>query len=69
MSSNSPIIQLSDFIEDAYGSPEALAQRLDLTVDMLFYVEEDTFSRIELQEVATALRKIAYVLRKEKETD
>lgn len=63
MPSNNPIIQLSDFIEDAYGTPEAFAQRLDLAVEMLFYVEEDTFSRIELQEVATAIRKITIVLR------
>jgi len=64
MSSNNPIIQLSDFIEDAYGSPEALAQQLDLAVEMLFYVEEDTFSRRELQEVASALKGVVRVLRK-----
>lgn len=61
---NNPIIQLSDFIEDAYGSPEVLAQQLDLAVEMLFYVEEDTFSRRELQEVASALMNVVRVLRK-----
>nr|WP_293299580.1 hypothetical protein [Allomuricauda sp.] len=64
MSSNNPIIQLSDFIQDAYGTPEALAQQLDLAVEMLFYVEEDTFSRRELQEVASALKGVVRVLRK-----
>ncbi|MCR9264439.1 MAG: hypothetical protein NXH86_09785 [Flavobacteriaceae bacterium] len=64
MPSNNPIIQLSDFIEDAYGTPEALAQQLDLAVEMLFYVEEDTFSRRELQEVASALKGVVRVLRK-----
>ncbi|WP_421808999.1 hypothetical protein [Flagellimonas sp.] len=64
MPSNNPIIQLSDFIEDAYGTPEALAQQLDLAVEMLFYVEEDTFSRRELQEVASALKDVVRVLRK-----
>jgi hypothetical protein len=63
MPSNNPIIQLSDFIEDAYGTPEALAQQLDLAVEMLFYVEEDTFSRRELQEVASALMSVVRVLR------
>jgi len=63
MPSNNPIIQLSDFIEDAYGTPEALAQHLDLAVEMLFYVEEDTFSRKELQEVASALMSVVRVLR------
>ena len=64
MPSNNPIIQLSDFIKDAYGSPEVLAQQLDLAVEMLFYMEEDTFSQRELQEVASALKGVVRVLRK-----
>ena len=55
--------ELRELIEDQYGTPETLASWLDLAVEMLFYVEEDTFSRIELQEVATALRKLTVVLR------
>jgi len=50
--------ELAKIIEDQYGSPETLANWLDLAVEMLFYVEEDTFSRIEIQEVASALRKV-----------
>lgn len=50
-------------IFDAYGTPEALAEHLDLAMEMLFYVEEDTFSRDELQEVATAIRGVVRVLR------
>lgn len=55
--------ELSKIIEDQYGSAETLANWLDLAVEMLFYVEEDTFSRIEIQEVATAIRKVVGVLR------
>ena len=55
--------ELSQIIEDQYGKSETLANWLDLAVEMLFYVEEDTFSRVELQEVATALRVVARVLR------
>lgn len=55
--------ELSKLIEDQYGSPETLANWLDLAVEMLFYVEEDTFSRIEIQEVASALRKLVQVFR------
>lgn len=55
--------ELSKIIEDQYGSPETLANWLDLAVEMLFYVEEDTFSRIEIQEVATAIRGVVRVLR------
>ncbi|MEO2052979.1 MAG: hypothetical protein ABGX00_14575 [Allomuricauda sp.] len=56
--------ELAKIIEDQYGSPETLANWLDLAVEMLFYVEEDTFSRIEIQEVASALRKVVFFLRK-----
>lgn len=55
--------ELSKIIEDQYGTPETLAHWLDLAVEMLFYVEEDTFSRVEFQEVATAINKLARVLR------
>ncbi|RUA16554.1 MAG: hypothetical protein DSY83_05495 [Flavobacteriia bacterium] len=55
--------ELSKIIEDQYGSAETLANWLDLAVEMLFYVEEDTFSRVELQEVATAIRRVVRVLR------
>ncbi|WP_067037261.1 hypothetical protein [Allomuricauda sp. CP2A] len=55
--------ELSQIIEDQYGTPETLANWLDLAVEMLFYVEENTFSRVEIQEVATALKSIARVLR------
>lgn len=57
--------ELRELIEDQYGSAETLANWLDLAVEMLFYVEEDTFSRIEIQEVATAIRGVVRVLRSE----
>ena len=56
-------IELLQLIFDTNGTPEALAEHLDLAVEMLFYVEEDTFSRDELQEVATAIRGVVRVLR------
>ncbi len=34
---------LSELINDSYGSPEKLAKFLDLGIEMLFYLEEDTF--------------------------
>lgn len=58
-------LELLRLISDTYGTPEALAEHLDLAVEMLFYVEEDTFSRDELQEVATAIRGVSRVLRAE----
>lgn len=60
---NNQLDELSQIIENRYGTPETLANWLDLAVEMLFYVEEDTFSREELQEVATALRAVVRVLR------
>jgi hypothetical protein len=63
MMNNNQLDELSQIIENRYGTPETLANWLDLAVEMLFYVEEDTFSREELQEVATAIRGVVRVLR------
>ena len=51
------------WIEDGYGAPEELAKVLDLAVEMLFYLEEDTFDRKEVQQVVAALRGIVVGLR------
>ncbi|MEE1962284.1 hypothetical protein V1387_06285 [Allomuricauda taeanensis] len=50
-----------DLFEDAYGSPTELADVLDLGLEMLFYVEEGAFTQREIQNAATALRKISRV--------
>lgn len=54
---------LSEFIKDAYGSPEQLAEVLDLGIEMLFYLEEDTFQRKDVQHVASAMRILCEILR------
>ncbi|GLU42612.1 hypothetical protein [Allomuricauda sp. NBRC 101325] len=48
----------SKLFEDAYASPKELAEVLQLGVEMLFYVEEGSFSRTEIQNVARALNGI-----------
>nr|WP_293302140.1 hypothetical protein [Allomuricauda sp.] len=53
----------SEWIEDSYGSPEKLAQILELGIFMLFFLEEDTFSRREMQDVAEAIKGIVVGLR------
>ncbi|AEM69695.1 hypothetical protein Murru_0645 [Allomuricauda ruestringensis DSM 13258] len=45
------------------GFPEELAKVLDLAVEMLFYLEEDTFDRKEVQQVVATLRGIVVGLR------
>lgn len=55
-------VSLSKLFEDAYSSPAELADILDLGLEMLFYVEEGAFSQREIQNVATALRKISKAL-------
>ncbi|MEO1485941.1 MAG: hypothetical protein AAFU57_09345 [Bacteroidota bacterium] len=55
--------QFLNDIEDAYGSTEDLAKILDLGIEMLFYLEENTFARREVQEVVSALRIMISVLR------
>ncbi|RDY61981.1 hypothetical protein DX873_00645 [Flagellimonas nanhaiensis] len=58
---------LKEWIEDAYGSPEELAQILELGIFMLFFLEEDTFSQREVQQVASALRDVVVGLRSNKQ--
>ena len=55
--------RLWELIDDTYGSPEELANILDLGVEMLFYLEEDTFDRREIQSVVSALRQIIAIFR------
>ena len=55
--------KLIGFIEDCYGSPAQLAEILNLGIVMLFYLEEDTFSRREVQSVVEALKGIGEWLR------
>ncbi|UII74460.1 hypothetical protein LV716_09290 [Flagellimonas sp. HMM57] len=54
---------MNDLILDAYGTPEELAKILDLGIEMLFYLEADTFERREVQHVVSALREISTILR------
>lgn len=53
---------LSEMIEELYGSPEQLADVLNLGMEMLFYLEEDTFERRDVQHVAFAIRFVRDVL-------
>ncbi|WP_228234988.1 hypothetical protein [Allomuricauda sp. M10] len=55
---------LLNWIEDSYGTPEELAKVLDYGIEMLFYLEEDTFDRKEVQQVVAALRGLVKGLRK-----
>ena len=54
---------LFQLIDDTCGSPEELAEYLDLGIEMLFYLEEDTFEKRDVQSVVSALRGIIGVLR------
>ncbi|WP_282161393.1 hypothetical protein [Ulvibacterium marinum] len=56
---------LIELIEDSYGSPEELAKCLDLGIEMLFYIEEDTFDRSDVQSVVSALRRLNTILREQ----
>jgi len=54
----------TEFIHDTYGSPEELVKILDLGIEMLFYIEVDTFAREEVQQVVSSIRGIIEVLRR-----
>ncbi|MEL7270659.1 MAG: hypothetical protein AAGL34_13890 [Bacteroidota bacterium] len=55
---------LSQSIIEAYGSREGLAEVLNLGIEMLFYLEEDTFERRDVQHVASAIRLVRDFLQK-----
>ncbi|MBW8200100.1 hypothetical protein [Flagellimonas abyssi] len=61
---NTTVIFFSELFEDAYVSPAELAEVLDMGIEMLFYVEEGAFSKEDMRNVVTALRKITLELRK-----
>nr|WP_299385476.1 hypothetical protein [Allomuricauda sp.] len=54
---------LSKLLQEAYGSREDLAEVLNLATEMLFYLEEDTFERRDVQNVASAIRFVRDILR------
>ena len=54
---------LNELIKEAYGTQEQLAEVLNLGIEMLFYLEEDTFERKDVQHVASAMRIVCEVLR------
>ncbi|PCJ95005.1 MAG: hypothetical protein COA50_11605 [Flavobacteriaceae bacterium] len=54
---------LTSLIEERYGSSEKLAKRLDLGIEMLFYLEADTFAQTDIQSVVSAMRGVISILR------
>lgn len=63
MLTESQITELNEWITDTFGTTEVLVEYLDLAVEMLFYVEQDTFGQRELQDVVTVLRGLKRVLK------
>ncbi|WP_299549040.1 hypothetical protein [Seonamhaeicola sp.] len=57
-------IDFSKLTNDCSLTPEEFAQYLDLGIEMLFYVEEDTFDRKDVQNVVYAIKRIIDNLRK-----
>ncbi|WP_190809600.1 hypothetical protein [Flagellimonas sp. S3867] len=55
--------QFCSWIHDGYGSPEEFAKIFDQGIEMLFYIEDDVFTKREIQEVVGAMRGIVNVLR------
>ena len=57
---------LLKFIKDTYGSAEGLIDHLYLGIEMLFYLEDDTFDKREIQAVVSALKGIIAALQAQK---
>ena len=57
-------IDFSRLIDDCSLTPVEFAECLDKGIEMLFYIEEDTFDRKDIQNVVYALKRISDSLRK-----
>ncbi len=55
--------QICKSVSESHGSLEELAKILDLAIEMLFYLEEDTFDRREVQSVVSVLKVVINFLR------
>ncbi len=56
------IDQLNYLIKEGYGTPERVAQRLDELIFMLHYLEEEVFTKREVQSAAELLKGFGEVL-------
>ena len=57
---------LSELIDSNYISSEELVEYLDKGIEMLFFIEEDTFDRKDIQNVVFAIKRVINSLRKGK---
>lgn len=57
---------LSKFIADNYESPEELANYLDMSIEMFFYLEDSIFDKEDIQSIVFGIRGIRNALRGEK---
>ena len=57
-------IDFSKLVDNCSLSPDEFTKYLDLGVEMLFYVEADTFDRKDIQNVVYAIKRIIDNLRK-----
>ncbi len=55
---------LSEFIDTSCISSEELVECLDKGIEMLFYIEENTSDRKEVQNVVFAMKRVIQVLKK-----
>jgi len=56
--------QFLEWIKEGYGSPEEFSKILDLGIEMLFYLEDDVFSKRQIQEVVHAMKEIIILLKR-----
>lgn len=62
MLTETQITELQEWSKHCCGTPEMLGHYLDLTVEMLFYVEQGNFEQQEIQDVVIILRGIKRIL-------
>lgn len=58
-------VDFSKLMDDCFLSPEEFAERLDKGIEMLFYIEDNTFHKKDIQNVVFALKRTSENLRKQ----
>ncbi|MGW9684304.1 hypothetical protein [Flagellimonas sp. 2504JD1-5] len=54
---------INSWIKEAYGSPEELSKQLDNLIFMLHFLEEEVFTKREVQSAVELLKGLGEVLR------
>lgn len=63
MLTEAKIEHLNLVIEEGFGTPEEMAKQLDKVIEMIFYVDEESFDKKDMQNAMSVIKSINDSLR------